>query len=128
MSNRHYNRDDKRLVKLSDGRVVGWIEGDTFIRPVVGSRHQLRQPPAWAIDAEAFDKEIKPQATLFRVKDSETNTIYEVSTDYLDQHKGELDRGFGRQYFLPLSQWKVKPNGNGSKQLSLWDETNEVQQ
>lgn len=112
----------ERIVRSIDGRIIGRIEGQTFVKPVCGSRHQLKSPPAWAVDAEAFDQHVKPRCSLLRVEDRETNTVYETPVAYFDQHKGEFDRGFGRQYFLVLSKWEVRRNGNGAKQLKLWQE------
>lgn len=48
-----------QLLRLPDGKVAGQLQGDVFIKPVVGSRHMLRTPRAWAIDAELYD-EIRP--------------------------------------------------------------------
>lgn len=109
----------RQTVMSCDGRTIGYLEGDTFIKPVIGSKHRLLKPPAWAVDSEAFDHQIKTMATMFRVEDKETDVVYEVSVAYFDEHKGQLDRGFGRQYFLPLSRWKVDSNGNGKKPLQL---------
>lgn len=106
------------LIKMEDGKVIGRLEGDTFIKPVVGSKHKLRYPPAWAIDATAFDEQIKPSAKKIVVLDKETGTKYHASVETFDRLKGELDRGFGRQYFLLLNHWQVEDNGN--RQLSLW--------
>ncbi len=112
----------RQPVRSCDGKIIGYINGNTFVKPLYGSKHQLKRPPAWAVDAEAFDEQIKPYASTFRIEDKETDTVYEVPVDYFDQHKGFLDRGFGPQYFLVLSKWEtVKQNGNGCKQLSLWD-------
>jgi hypothetical protein len=110
----------RQVVRSCDGRIIGYLEGDIFKKPVSASKHKLRKPPAWAIDAEAFDWQIKGAATVFRVEDKETGKVYEVSVAYFDQHKGEFDRGFGRQYFLPLARWKTHENGNGGRQLTLW--------
>lgn len=109
----------RQTVMSYDGRIIGYLEGDTFVKPVIGSKHRLLKPPAWAVDSMAFDQQIKTAATMFRVEDKETDTVYEVPVVYFDQHKGVLDRGFGRQYFLPLSRWKVDSNGNGKKPLQL---------
>ena len=110
----------RQPVNLSDGRTIGWLEGDTFVKPVSGSKHRLRQPPAWAVDAEAFDQQVKSQAEEIVIWDRESDTKYRASIEDFDQHKGEFDRGFGRQYFLPLARWKTERNGNGGRQLSLW--------
>ncbi len=103
------------------GRVVGQIDGTTFIKSVHASTHQLQRPPAWAIDAVIFDTEIKPNCTQIRIKDQETGNQYHCSIDTFDQYKGKLDRGFGHQYFLPLKYWEIKENDNF--QLRLWGES-----
>lgn len=123
-------RNDKsqsRLVKLADGKVVGGLSSDgVFVKRVIGSKHKLRTPEAWCIDAQAFDEEIRPRATQIVVIDRESGFEYKASIDHFDQHKGTLDRGFGLQYFLVLSQWEViEPNGDKPQQLTLWgDEGN----
>lgn len=80
--------------------------------------------PRWAVDANFFDQQVKPFAKWFVIWDNESDTKWRVSVEHFDQHKGTLDRGFGLQYFLALSQWEIiEPNGN--RQLSLWgDEGN----
>jgi hypothetical protein len=118
MLNTHYNTGQKRLVKV-DGRIIGYLRDRTFYKSVSGSKHRLRQPPAWAIDAEAFDTEIKPNSTKIVVVDRETGMEYQASVETFERFKGELDRGFGRQYFLPLPQWQIR--GNGQRQLRLWE-------
>ncbi|MFC1930346.1 hypothetical protein ACFLWE_00410 [Chloroflexota bacterium] len=106
-------------------KVIGYIEGNRFIKPVVGSKHKLRQPPAWAIDADVFDREVKPVCTQIVIVDKEAGTEYHATVETFDSLKGSFDRGFGRQYFLTLNAWKTHDNGNGSgnghKQLSLFD-------
>ena len=111
------NTKEKRLVKVGD-KVVGCFEGDKFIKSVIGSRHKLRCPPAWAIDAEAFDREVKPKATKIIIEDKETGLEYHCLVENFDNLKSELDRGFGRQYLLTLKHWEVR--GNEHHQLSLW--------
>lgn len=109
----------REFVKLPNGKVVGCFEQNKFIKEVYGSKHKLRYPPAWAIDAEAFDIEIKPNATEIVVIDKETGIKYHASVETFDRLKGELDRGWGRQYLLTLNHWQVEDNGN--RQPSFWD-------
>lgn len=108
---------NRKVVKI-ENKIIGCLEGNKFIKSVLGSKHQLKYPPAWAIDSNAFDTEIKPNATAMVVIDKEKDIKYFVSTDSFDRLKGTLDRGFGRQYFLTLNYWQVEENGN--RQLSLW--------
>jgi len=119
MLNVYSNTKERKLVKVGE-KIVGYIEGRKFIKSVTGSKHKLRCPLAWAIDAEVFDREVEPNATEIVIIDKETGIKYHVSVETFDRLKGELDRGFGRQYFLMLNHWQVESNGNGHKQLSLW--------
>jgi hypothetical protein len=123
MSNGNYNRYDKRLVRFSDGRVVGWIEKDTFIRPVVGSRHQLRQPPAWAVDIEILLNAEFQGASMVEIRDSESRRTYFATIGLIWRNGFVFNRGHSEQIGLPLHLWKVKRNGNGCRQLRLWDDS-----
>ena len=111
------SQKDRIIIKVGD-KVVGCLGDNRFTKLVVGSKHMLRRPPAWAVDAEAFDAEVKPNATELVVIDKETGIQYHCPVGKFDRLKGELDRGFGRQYFLTLNHWEIR--GNGHRQLSLW--------
>lgn len=117
-----YSNTQRPVVKTpvkAQGKVIGYFQQDhTFTKPVIGSKHQLRRPPAWAIDADAFDREIKPNAKEFVIIDKEAGLEYHCTMQVFDRLKGELDRGFGRQYFLTLKHWEVRNNGH--RQLNLW--------
>ena len=108
---------NRRIVKVGD-KTIGYLDGDRFIKPVMASKHKLKYPPAWAIDADAFDSEIEPNATEIIIQDKEAGVEYHASVETFDRLKGELSRGFGRQYFLTLNHWEER--GNGHHQLSLW--------
>ena len=118
----------RQAVRSYDGKVIGYLEGDTFVKRVDGSKHRLQKPPGWAVDARAYDEDIRTRATTFRVEDRETGEVFEASVAYFDEHKGEFDRRWGRQYYLPLSRWRVHRNGNGNRcrQLSLWGDNGQA--
>ncbi|MFC2017882.1 hypothetical protein ACFLTQ_01075 [Chloroflexota bacterium] len=103
---------------MAGDKVIGHLEGNKFIKTVSGSKHMLRQPRAWAVDAEVFDNEVIPNATEIIIKDREGCQEYHASIETFDRLKGQLDRGFGRQYYLTLNHWQIYDNGH--KQLSLW--------
>jgi hypothetical protein len=107
----------KRCVMLG-GRVVGQIDGTTFIKSVHASTHQLQRPQAWAIDAVIFDEEIKPNCVYILISDQETDNKYRCTVETFDKFKGVLDRGHGQQYYLTLNHWHIEIKGE--KQLSLW--------
>jgi hypothetical protein len=55
--------------------------------------------------------------------DRESGIKYHTPVDTFNQFKRELDRGFGRQYYLTLNHWQVEENGN--RQLGLWGDEDE---
>jgi hypothetical protein len=108
---------EKTRIKAGNN-YIGYLQGNQFIKPVDGSKHQLRCPPAWAIDAEVFDREVKPYASEIVILDRETGVRFLTSVRYFDTNKRMLNRGFGKQYYLPLSRWKLERADSG--QLNLF--------
>jgi len=105
-----YSSTHKQLglaVKLPNGKTIGRIEGNRFRKQIAGSRHMLQRPPAIAIDAEAYEQQIRPKVEFLEVVDTETGTVYQVSVGRFDQLKKPIDRGWGRQYYLALPLWDV---------------------
>lgn len=107
----------KRPIKV-DGRVIGWLANGIFYKSVTGSQHMLRSPRAWAIDANSFDRDIKPNATKIVVNDKETGIEYHTSVETFARNSFRFNRGFGTQYALPLQYFQT--NDNRHEQLNLW--------
>ena len=125
--NGNTQRKKCQLVKLPDGRVIAWVDGDTLVKPVSASRHLLKKFHAWALDSQVFT-EVKPFVNWLVFWDKESDTVYKVSVSYFDQHKGEIEfDSWGRQYYLPLSQFEIEVDKNKPRQLrlELWEGKNE---
>lgn len=86
-------------------KVIGEIEGDVFIKKVSGSKHRLKSPPAWAVDANSWDNQISPVCKFVQVYDREQGKSYWSTVANFNQYKGLIDRGFEPQYFLALNRW-----------------------
>lgn len=96
-------------VRLASGDFAGVINQDVYEKHVYGSKHKLRGLNAWAFDADSIDKFIRPAGVvLIRVVDREVGKVYEVGMGTFLKHRGEVDYGRGRQYFLILEHWRVK--------------------
>ena len=95
------------IVRSVDGKVIGNLEGGVFSKRVRGRIHMLRSPRAWAIDARAYDTEIRQYTHTIEVYDMDTQLTYRCSTALFDSKRGMLDRKFGKQYFLPMHHWQV---------------------
>lgn len=94
-------------VRDTKGQVTGFIDGETYTRHVSGSKHMLRKPQAWCFDADSFDKLIRPSCRQIVVEDLETRKRYHSTMVNFIAERGEIDRGYGRQYFMILSKWRL---------------------
>lgn len=103
------------LVKVGHRR-VGEIVGDSFIKRVIGSKHMLRIPRAWCMDAGVFDEKVKPNCKKIIIKDTESGLTYKTSTNTFDAFKGVTDRGYGKQYFLAMGRWNIVVDGGSNGQ------------
>tara|TARA_R100001530_G_scaffold104276_3_gene72610 strand:+ start:4673 stop:5122 length:450 start_codon:yes stop_codon:yes gene_type:complete len=78
--------------------------------------HQLRMPPAWAMDIDVINQikrhctwDINMEGTrykiLFRIHARDTDSTYITDLTMWDKHGVEFDRGYGKQIYLPLKYW-----------------------
>lgn len=112
----HSNRD-KKLIKVN-GKIIGHTEGNKFIKPVCGSKHKLRCPPAWCLSAMVFEQLVISGIREIAIQDNESNLTYRSSINNFAKHCFPIQRGsFEKQLALPEKKWKVE--GNHNKQLSL---------
>jgi len=91
------------------GRVIGEIEGGVFYKRVIPRIHKLRVPPAWATDADSFDRDVAPYCHTIVLIDTTSDQQFEVSIELFQKHKFTINRGHGRQYALVLRWWTDVP-------------------
>ena len=91
------------IVRVDD-KIIGQIENGVFTKRV-RQAHMLRTPRAWGIDCKAFLEQIFPKTNRIRIEETETGTVYDISTGVFNRRKGYLNRGFGPQYFVILKYW-----------------------
>ena len=102
------NAGVRRYYYSAKGQVVASLEGRTLRKRVRGSLHQLRRPPAWAIDLQIFDTAKRDGALILEIYDTETGKTYWTPISTFDCWGFELDRGHGCQVALPLERWQVE--------------------
>jgi hypothetical protein len=100
------------------GRVVGEVRGDVFTKHIVGSKHMLRRPLAIALDLGSLADAEDAGARYVEIFDSETGRHYQAAVSTIRARGFELDRGFGRQVALLLSEWRRDAEPAG-EQLAL---------
>jgi len=99
-------------------KVVGKVKGDVFYKFIRGSKHILKKPPAIAFDIDSLIQAERAGAVWVQITDCESRTIYRATIRHIREKGGELDRGFGRQIFLPMNGW-IKSRTGDATQLVL---------
>ena len=113
--------DDRFPIHRADGKVIGEVVGQVFSKPVKGSRHMLRVPPAWAVDAVSITQAKQAGAKWIEIHDQESGAIYRCSMANFERHGFAFDRGFGGQIGLALERWtEIKPGEQPLQQLPLF--------
>ena len=95
-------KDGKKLI-------AGYLDGKIFRKTVEYSKHHLKTPSGWAIDAEVFDLLPRYGALVIQVLDRETSKLYAVKVATFRENMVPvvIERGCGKQYALADSFWMV---------------------
>lgn len=98
-------------IRREDGKVVGYIEGDTFYKLVNEAEHKLRKPPGWANDLVALKEAGARGAKWCEIHTTDTETIYRATLQTIWAKGIHIDRGHGKQIVLTDKFWDIKdPN------------------
>jgi hypothetical protein len=118
ISTNHYSR--KTPVFRSDGKPIGYYQGDTLHKSVASEKHMLRQPKGWAWDTVILDEAEKNGVVRIEIRDKKSGKRYIATIQaYWDFGIG-FNRGYGDQIVLPLKYWEViLPGNQPSQQLKL---------
>lgn len=104
-------------IYAEDGRQIGVIQGDTFIRRF-RSHHILRFPePALAIGEYALEQLRAAGVAMLEYRNVDTGEVYRASLEHFLAKSIPIDRGHGRQRALPLNGWMRTRYG---EQLALF--------
>ncbi len=95
----------KNIIRNVDGKVIGEVKGDLFIKKVVGSFHFLFSPPAIANDLLALQTADRLGAKVCLVIDKQTKKRYYAPFSTIYAKGFKIDRGHGLQIALPMHHW-----------------------
>jgi len=95
----------------ASGQPVASLSGRTLRKRVRGSLHQLRQPPAWAIDMQILEAARRDGAEFVEVADVESRKVYKAPILAFFLHGIHINRGFGQQIALPINFWRIETPG-----------------
>ena len=86
---------------------IGYVEGQTFHKSIMGSKHLLQKPQGIAFDRSTLVDAERAGAVWVEVADSETRTVYRASICDVWAHGFAVRRGYGDQIALALTRWAV---------------------
>ena len=84
------------------------LEGGVLSKAVQGSVHQLRRPPAWAVQQEVWVVN-QGAITELQITDTETGKVYRTSAENFRRYARLINRGYGYQFALELRFWRTQP-------------------
>lgn len=90
-----------------NGVVLGFLQGSVLHR-YIKSYHQQLDPASWTVDADAMDKlRAHHDVSKIMIDCMDNGMRFSISIADWDEHRGEFDRGKGRQYYVRLKWWKT---------------------
>ena len=106
----------------------GQVYGDEYRKAVSGSKHQLKKPPAWALDVTDLMAAGALEATVVRIRDTETGTNWWATIETILDKGFRFNRGHGQQIALALKHWEwskwlaLKKNEPAATTGKLWED------
>ena len=98
------------------GQITGTIEFGTLVKNNIDpSRHQLRKPPAYAIDKAHLDRLVELAGHGVELN-TITGEVWSAPIGEFLLNGIHIERGDGNQVALPLNRWHVRD----SWQISLF--------
>jgi len=106
------------VFRRPDGRPVGRLVDGWLVKRVRTDVHQLRRPPAWAVDASHLRELRRLGAAGVRLVD-ERGAMWSASAASFEHYGLLVDRGHGHQVALPLAYWRVRRPDDATEQPAL---------
>jgi hypothetical protein len=110
-------------VRAADGKIIGRVIGDVFVKVCEERKHMLRTPQSWSCDITALRQAQCLGARYIEIHAKDTHKTYTAPLASFWSRGIRLDRGFGEQLALQLTYWTVTTeNEPPARQLQLFSE------
>ena len=86
---------------------IGFVAGETFHKTVSAHRHFLRTPRAIALDLGSLEQAERAGARFVCIHDSDSGNLYRASCKLIRERGFGVNRGFGAQVALQISDWNL---------------------
>ena len=84
---------------------IGFVAGEVFHKTVSAHRHFLRTPRAIALDLGSLEQAERAGARFVLVHDADSGNTYRASCRLIRERGFGVNRGFGEQVALIISEW-----------------------
>ena len=99
------NHRGKVLPIMIDGQYLGEIDNGYIQKHVRASVDMLKKPIGWTWDKRVIEFAEKKRIQNFAIVDDETTNIYLALLSDFRKYGKPIDRGFGKEIFLPIKHW-----------------------
>ncbi len=102
---KHTGKHPSASTPIYVGRhIVGYVRGGVFHK-TLRSNHFLQKPRAIAFDMSTLREAEQAGAQRVEIVDADSQRIYRASISTIHARGFRVERGFGEQWALPLSEW-----------------------
>ncbi|MBX3119122.1 MAG: hypothetical protein KF784_08665 [Fimbriimonadaceae bacterium] len=103
-----------QTLHTAEGRVIARVQTDDqgrlySTKRISVERHQLRTPPAFAMDVSALNEAQKLGVKYHQLQDRETGQYFVAWHHDFIKHGFPVNRGFNPQTALGLAWWQKRP-------------------
>lgn len=88
-------------------RVIGQVNGITFRKTIIGSKHLLQRPLSICFDRSTLNDAQAAGATQAEILDRETGTVYTIPFETIWLQWFSVRRGHGDQVGVALEHWSI---------------------
>lgn len=114
----HSSNESITLIYIKN-KIVGQVQGDSFIKEISKAKHFLRYPPSIANDISVLKEAEKTGAKYIVITDIDSGDIYKTQISAIWEMGKRFNRGYGDQIYLLLNYWDIKREGKPN-QLPLF--------
>ena len=90
------------------GKVAGHLKNGIYYKTVDSRRHKLKNGNAYGIDADILKQLVVKNCEKIRLKESDTNRVYEVDFNVFLSNRSFVRDYDGEQRFLPIGLWNLE--------------------
>lgn len=102
------------IAQYLNGKKIGVLDGDCFVKEISGSKHIMRSPHAIFFDISSLRKVEGQGCKCVRVSDKETGDIYVAELSLIWRRAIYKNYGYGEQVGLSVDLFDITRKADGA--------------